>query len=261
MSEFIIDEKERIEQLMVLFDEIMVGKDLGYLANKNKKLIDACVPKDIALLIDGLVSKMIPMEDLKKGVNKLLGLLHNDLINHPYNPPLKECYLGCLVENNRLLDEKLQKITPLLQRFEKSPENMEVKKGLLESFKELERFNSYYQIKENILFPEIEKFIEKHRCMSLMGSFHNDVREKMKQTIEVLSHEKVNYSRFKKLSAELFFQMYSLKFREERILYAFIQNSISDEELDSLFEESLEFGFPFFQPKSEEEGGNLFSLN
>jgi uncharacterized protein len=261
MSEFAEDKRERIEQLLILFNRIVDGTDINQLATEKMEFINTCVPTDIVLLVDRLVSLKISMDDLKNGINKLLGLLHSTIASHPYHPPAKESYLGCLVENNRLLDEKLQDITPLLQKFEQSPENDEVKNRLLKSFKELERFNNYYQIKENILFPEIEKFIEEHRCISVMGSFHSDIREKMKQTIDELSDKMVDYDKFKRLSAELFFLMYSLKFREERILYTFIQNSISDEVLNSLFEESLEIGFPFFQPKKGDANNNLISLN
>ena len=259
MSEFSSNEKERVERLSALFDAIINGAELDYLAHENKGLIDACVPTDIVLLVDRLVAKNISMNKLKNGINKLLGLLHTTISNHPYSPPAKESYIGCLVENNRLLDEKLQEITPLLKMFEQSPENVEIKRRLLNSFKDLERFNNYYQIKENILFPEIEKFIEEYRCISVMGSFHGDVREKMKQTIEELSDERVNYDKFKKTSAELFYLMYTLKFREERILYTFIQNSVSDEVLDSLFEESNQIGFPFFHPQTKDN--NIISLN
>lgn len=261
MSEFAAGKKERLEQLQKMFNRIMDGTDINHLADEYKDCVNTCVPADIVLLIDRLVATNIPMNDIKSGINKLLSLLHKTITRYPYNPPEKETYLGCLVENNRLLDERLQEITPLLQEFEQSPENNEVKNNLLESFKELERFNNYYQIKEKILFPEIEKFIEKHRCISVMGSYHKDVREKMKQTIDELSGEKVNYVKFKKLSAELFFLMYSLKFREERILYTFVQDSISDEVLNSLFEESSQIGFPYFQPKTGKTNKNLISLN
>lgn len=259
MSEFAAGKKERLEQLQKMFNRIIEGTDINQLADEYKDCVNTCVPADIVLLTDYLVATNTPMDDIKSGINKLLSLLHKTIANYPYSPPEKETYLGCLVENNRLLDERLQEITPLLQKFEQSPESKDVKNCLLQSFKELERFNNYYQIKEKILFPEIEKFIEKHGCISVMGSYHSDVREKMKQTIEELSREKVNYGTFKKLSAELFYLMYTLKFREERILYAFVQHSMSDEVLNALFEESLQIGFPFFHPQIKDN--NLISLN
>lgn len=259
MSEFAAGKKERLEQLQKMFNRIMEGADINQLEEEYKDCINTCVPTDIVLLTDYLVATKIPMDDIKFGINKLLNLLHKTIANYPYNPPEKETYLGCLVENNRLLDERLQEITPLLKEFEQSPENKQVKNGLLKSFKELERFNNYYQIKEKILFPEIEKFIEEHRCTSVMGSYHTDVREKMKQTIHELSGEQVNYDKFKKLSAELFYLMYTLKFREERILYTFVQNSMSNEVLNALFEDSLQIGFPFFHPQLKDN--NLISLN
>ena len=259
MSGYDAEKMNRIEQLIELFDRITNGANLESLSSEKHELIKNCVPTDVVLLVDHLVAEQISMDDLKDGINKLLGLLHNTIANYPYDPPEKESYIGCLVENNRLLDEKLQEISPLLQSFEQSPEDSKIKKQLLQSFQDLERFNNYYQIKEKILFPEIEKFIKEHRCLSVMGVFHADVMEKMKQTIDELSEAKVNYEKFKKISAELFYLMYTLKFREERILYTFVQNSMSDDILNSLFDDSLQIGFPFFHPQLKDN--NLISLN
>ena len=170
MSEFTQHKTQRVEQLIVLFKGILMGEKLGQLVRDNQNVIDSCIPSDVISVVDQLVLLKIPMEDLKKGINKLLNLLHKTLSTHPYYPPSKESYLACLIENNRLLDEKLLSIKPLFRELNNDLNNHSIRKKLLEKFKEIEKFNSYYIIKENVLFPVIEKYIPeyRYRCLQVM---------------------------------------------------------------------------------------------
>lgn len=157
MSEFTNHKETRVLQLVKLFDGILTGENLGQLVAENQKLIESVVPSDIISLVDKLVLLKIPMDELKRGINKLLNLLYKTLSEHPYYPPSKESYLGCLVENNRLLDEKLKALKPKIKELNNSPENEDLKSELEILFSETEKFSTYYLIKENVLFPVIEK--------------------------------------------------------------------------------------------------------
>lgn len=250
MSEFTEHKKERVEQLEVLLNGILKGEKLGQLVRKNQNVIDYCIPSDVVVVVDRLVLLKIPMEDLKKGVNKLLNLLHKTLTEYRYYSPVKESYLGCLVENNRLLDEKLQKIKPLIREINKYPVDFSIRKKLLTKFNEIEKFNSYYIIKENVLFPVIEKYIPEFRCLQVMWSFHDDIKRNLKAMVKQLSHDPAfSLKLFNRLVGDLFFNIYAIKFREEQILYPMVQEIIPEKILDLLFMESLEIGFPYFQPK------------
>ncbi len=251
MSEFTNHKKGRGEQLEVLFNGILKGENLGQLVRDNQNTIDSCIPSDIISLVDQLVLRKIPMEDLKKGINKLLNLLHKTLSAHPYFPPSKESYLGCLLENNRLLDEKLKQIKPLIREINNSVADFLLRKNLLERFIEVEKFTGYYSIKENVLFPLIEKYVPEFRCLSVMWSFHDDIKSNLKAAVQQLKEYSVfDIKTFNRLVGNLFFNIYAIKFREERILYPLVQEVIPAKKLDALFEESLEIGFPFFQPET-----------
>ena len=52
-----------------------------------------------------------------------------------------------------------------------------------------------------------------------------------------------------RLVGDLFFAVYAIKFREERILFPVISDIIPENELHRLIGESLEIGFPFIQPE------------
>lgn len=249
MSEFSKHKETRIKQLVHLFNGILKGENLGQLIAENQKIIESTIPSDVISLVDSLILMRIPMADLKRGINKLLNLLYKTISEYPYYPPEKESFIGCLVENNRLLDIRLQEIRPLIREINKDFENVELRNSLKEKFLEVEKFSKYYLIKENILFPVIEKYVPDFRCLSVMWSFHDDIKRNLKLAIEQLGSDNFDMKIFNRLVGDLFFNIYAVKFREERILYPLVQEVVPVNELNSLFTESLEIGFPFYQPE------------
>ena len=249
MSEFTNHKEKRIAQLVKLFEGILKAENLGQLVADNQKLIETCIPSDIISLVDKLVLMKTPMNDLKRGINKLLNLFHKTLSEHPYLPPAKESYLGCLVENNRILDEKLKLAKPLIKELNNSSENKYLKSELLQLFFDLEKYCKYYLIKENILFPVIEKHVPEFRCLSVMWSFHDDIKRNLKAAIDELNKPESDLKIFNRLIGDFYFNTYAIKFREERLLYPLVQEVVPESVLNSLFAESMEIGFPFFQPE------------
>lgn len=55
--------------------------------------------------------------------------------------------------------------------------------------------------------------------------------------------------KFNRLSGDIFFNMYAIKFREERILFPIVMDIIPEKELDALLIESIDIGFPYIQPE------------
>jgi hypothetical protein len=72
MSEFTQHKSARVENLVQLFEGILKGENLSQLVNDNQKLIESTVPPDVILVVDRLVLMKIPMDDLKRGINKRL---------------------------------------------------------------------------------------------------------------------------------------------------------------------------------------------
>jgi len=257
MSEFTQHKSARVKKLVKLFEGILKGENLSQLVTENQKLIDSTIPSDIISLVDQLVLMKIPMDGLKQGINKLLNLLHKTLSEYPYYPPVKQSYLGCLIENNRILDERLQQIKPLIREINKNPENAKLRNSLKSKFLEIEKFSNYYLITENILFPLIEKYVSEFRCLSVMWSFHDDIKRNMKLIIEQLGSQEFDLKVFNRLSGDLFFNIYAIKFREERILYPLVEEVVPEKELNALLRESIEIGFPFCQPEVISENAKV----
>jgi hypothetical protein len=116
---------------------------------------------------------------------------------------------------------------------------------------DLSRIDLHYQIKENVLFPVIEKYLPDYRCLQVMWSFHDDIRRNLKETLQMLGAADFDLKKFNRLAGDIFFNIYAIKFREERILFPIISGIIPENELNALTGESLEIGFSFIQPETK----------
>ena len=251
MSEFTNHKEKRIKELQELFYSILKKNAVAETVRKNQELIDQTIPSDIITLVNILVKAKIPINELKTGINKFLNLFYTTIKEYPHVQPQKGSFLDCCIKNNNELDKKLKTIRPLIKQINKLPEDKTLHTEIAEKLKIILNFHKYYEIKENVLFPFLEKQMEEYRCLNIMWSFHNDIRNNLKKIISNLSQKRIELKEFNRLIGDIFFNMYAIIFREEKILFPFITETVSDEILDALFAESQEIGFPFYSPQNK----------
>lgn len=249
MSEFTNHKAERINKLTTLFQAILKSENVKGLFEEYRGIIDLCIPSDVVYLVDDLVKMDIPMPELKKGINKILNLLYKTIADYPIDALRTNSYLWVLQENNRLMLDTLNDLKPYIKELNKHPEISEPKQKALEVLTHLEKFVNYYLIKENLLFPVIENYIPEFRCLSVMWSFHDDIKRNLKNAKELLQKRTFELKEFNRLTGDLYFNMNAIKFREERILYPLVADKVPEKVLENLFAESMEIGFPFFSPE------------
>ncbi|HCY43030.1 MAG TPA: hypothetical protein DHV48_17120 [Prolixibacteraceae bacterium] len=249
MSEFTNHKEKRIAKLVELFELVIRGEMNAGLVKEYQDVIDRTGPADVIEVVDWLIHLKIPMPKLKKGINKALNLLNKPLQEFSYTPPAADSFTGCLIQNNEQLDLRLKAIRPLLKELNLAPENQYFRNELKGKFTDLAKMDQHYQIKENVFFPLIEEFMPDYRCLQVMWSFHDDIRSNIKAVIQVLDDPNFDLKAFNRLSGDIFFNMYAIKFREERILFPVASDFIPENKLNELFRESLEIGFPYINPE------------
>lgn len=249
MSEFTNHKEKRIAKLVELFELVIRGEMNAGLVKEYQDVIDRTGPADVIEVVDWLIHLKIPMPELKKGINKALNLLNKPLQEFSYTPPAADSFTGCLIQNNEQLDLRLKAIRPLLKELNLAPENQYFRNELKGKFTDLAKMDQHYQIKENVFFPLIEEFMPDYRCLQVMWSFHDDIRSNIKAVIQVLDDPNFDLKAFNRLSGDIFFNMYAIKFREERILFPVASDFIPENKLNELFRESLEIGFPYINPE------------
>ncbi len=253
MSEFTNHKAERTAKLVELFQLVIREEMTSGLVSQFQDVIDRAGPADVITVVDELVQLQIPMPELKKGINKALNLLNKSLQEFPYQPPVAGSFLHVLIQNNEQIDFRLKAIRPLLKEINLNAENQSPRNELKAKLEDLSRIDLHYQIKENVLFPLIEKYLPDYRCLQVMWSFHDDIRRNLKEAISMLGSADFDTKKLNRLAGDIFFNIYAIKFREERILFPIITGIIPENELNGLLNESLEIGFPFVQPETKSE--------
>lgn len=249
MSEISTHKNERISEYLLIFHAILEKEQAAEVIKSKKDAIDRLQPTDVIELVHQLVKEKLPTADIKSGIVKFLTLVSKQIKDYPYTPPTEGSYLDCLLQNGEAMENHLYAIRSLLKGFLQNPQDAYQKKELRIIFRDLEAFTSYYTIKENVLFPLLEKTWPNFGCLQIMWSFQDDVRKNLKDIQLLLSFPEVDIKLFNQLLGAVFFNMLGVKLRDERILFPAIQASIEEETLNQLFAESIEIGFPYYQPK------------
>ncbi len=251
-----MEDKLRLQKLAEVFYALYHGKYGLQLIRQNDAWLRSVTPADIIRLTDMLVKNNLPMAGLKKAISKFLNVVHKTLLEQDHPEPLPDSLLDFCNRNNKELDLRLKALRPLIRKWNDQPSDVSVCKEIAERFGELEGYGRYYQIKENVLFPLLEKKWKDYRCLKVMWSLHDDIRKNLRQILELLNGEAPEISVFNSLAGDIFFQMYAIRFREEKVLFPVIMETIPEETLNALIRESCAIGFPFVQPEINVEEGS-----
>ncbi len=252
MSEISQNQNKRIKKLIEVSElTIKTGNARSFIL-ENREFINKVIPSDFIILFDELIRLGYTMDELKTASNKILNIFHIPIQEYPTFLPEKDSFLWLLSENNRVMEKMLSQISPVFKQLNKEPENQELVKTVLYLFKELQKFEAYYTIKENVLFPAIERQWPNYRCLQIMWSFHDDIRRKIKGIIQTLSELPIDLKTLNPLVGDVFFNMTTIKFREEKIVFPLMLSTFPEEQLHKLLEESAALGFPYLQPENLE---------
>ncbi len=248
MSEISSHVIKHSKELYKLTKGFLDGGKGGELYKQYQSILEAASPLEVMLAFDMVMKDDYPIEEVKSTINKVLNLLHKSLNEYKSIVPDKDSYLDSLAKNNTIMAEKLESLKPTVKLFNKNIHDKDIRKKLIDTFRELLIFKKHYVIKENLLFPIIERYIPEHRCLQIMWSFHDDIYRNLNKLIEKLSDKDADTFDINQLFGIVFFNMLAIKFREEKILFPVIMESIPAEEVEELFEESLELGYPYYNP-------------
>lgn len=254
MSEFTSNKHERLRQLKELFYSVMEKQDPVNAVRRSQQAIDQSTPSDVIDLVDELVREGVPMIDLKTGINKFLNLLGKRLKSLPELKPEAGTFLYCCFRNNAELDWRLKAFRPRIRQLNERSGDAKLRMEVRSQLTELLEYGRYYEIKENILFPLLEKNWSNFRCLGVMWSFHDDIRRNLRALAEAVGSERFDIREFNRLIGDVYFNMYAIRFREEKILFPYVVETLGENALEPLFREALEEGFPYYTPEGAPGG-------
>ena len=236
--------EKQVEFLFRYMEGVIAGKPGGRLVKENHILETEFTPEDVITLFDRLFDAGYSVEELKSPSNKLFNLLHQTLDRYSAGEVEQDSFLSYLIEDNRRLEEFLKQARPLILKLNSSYTHEDIR-TLTELFESIQKVHKHYVIKENALFPILERYWPEHQCLKLMWSYHDDIRETINETLRILAEPKLKVERFNSITGELYFSIFTILYREEKVLIPRIVETIDNEILKDLLPESGELGFSY----------------
>jgi DUF438 domain-containing protein len=206
------------------------------------------IPSDLLGAFDYLFDHNYDIEQIKMASNKLINILYKTLDSYPAIELKEHSFLHYLKLDN---DKAVAVLDSMKDDIKKL--NKDYSEDLLESIKKgfeaLLPFMNHYTLKENVLFSLLEQKWEHSQCVKLMWSFHDDIRNNIKRTIELLSPETFDLKEFNVVSSKVYFNMKTIIFREEKVLFPIILETIEDTDLHKMLVNSKEIGYGYINDK------------
>ncbi|MCK5736018.1 MAG: hypothetical protein KAH21_06040, partial [Spirochaetaceae bacterium] len=161
--------KQRVESLFRYMSGVIAGKPGGMLVKENHILETDYTPNDVLSLFDKLFDAGFSVDELKTPSNKLFNLLHQTLDRFPSDEVKPDSFLYYLIEDNNCLKNLLKETRPLILKLNShyGDEDIAAITGLM---KQIKHIHNHYVVKENALFPVLEKNWPEHQCLKLMWS-------------------------------------------------------------------------------------------
>ncbi len=258
MSEFINNSEQRIQHLHAFVSGIIYQREKGAeLIKTYEKTIEQVQPLDMVVVVDRLMKEEPSAEvlpKLKKGINRSLNMLYKGLVSREIPKYDEKPFFGVLQQENNELNNRLIALRPFIKAFnEKGASHQKITDSLMEirnRVEALQEFNLHYVKKDNILFPYVEKYLPEYGCLPMMWSYHDDIRNFIKDTVEIIAAGNTDLKRLNRLLGDLFFNMYAIRFREEYILYPVVFDMIPETALHNMLKQAFDVGFAFIKPQS-----------
>ncbi len=233
---------------------VIDGPDPATAVAADRELINRITPASLITLVDDLVRQEIPIERLKPGVNKLIHLFNRSLSAQTSSLPEQYPLLNTMRQNNHQAESALSALRPLLTRLVRKPDDIALLSDIRKQLLVLKRFTAHYTIKENAVFPLLEKRWPDFRCLAVMWSVHDDIRRHLKETLTILSEAERNQKQFNKIIGRIFFDLSAVIFREEKILFPHMLATLEAADWQEMLEQSLALDWPFEPPQATSLG-------
>lgn len=242
------NENQRVTRLIGYVKGLKDGLDGVKLYAKYKEDIESVKPQEAFEIFYSLIEEEIQPKEILVFLDKVINVFYKSLLNYRWEKPDNDNFLMDLINENEALVKKTDEIKALM----KEPDLSIRKQELLTRVAELEEFNDHYLKKENILFPYMEKTMDKFHGLSIMWELHDVVRNQIKEAVNVIKDDDSSEQQVNKAIANLFFGILGVKKKEELILFPAASEVLSDDDWYQMHKQSMEYGFPFIEKSSSE---------
>jgi DUF438 domain-containing protein len=243
-------DQSRIHNLIEYTQGIMNKEDGTELYMKYRSDIEQVTPQEVFEIFYSMLQKGTEPKDILVFLDKVINVFYKSLIGYSWKKPEENSFVGFLMQENHAMIKKLEDIKEILKDKDYEARRDE----LIPKVKELMEFKDHYLKKENILFPFLERKLEKFNGLAIMWAMHDETRLRMKKVIDCLESEDCRQTELSMELGNLFFAMHGLVKKEELILFPSASEVINENEWNEMLVQSLDYKFPFIQRPKQQEG-------
>jgi hypothetical protein len=250
MSELIENPNHRLHGLMQFARGMVKGENGKLLVEKFRHLTDTITPYETMEVIDVLLQEGFSTLQVKAAVGKIINVFYKSLDSSHQPEPAEGHFLHYLMLENRAVEKVMEEIRAelkLLFNNEFSNKAL-IFRSLQTLIDSLQDYELHYIKKENILFPYLEKTFPAYRCLQIMWSFHDDFRKSLKTIRTLLNDITTPPEIVSREMGTLFFVVFPIIFREERIIFPVALRAIPSSGWDEMLKQSAETGWCYIDP-------------
>lgn len=233
--------RDRVSNLIHYVQGIMNQEDGKELYHKYRNDIEQVTPQEAFEIFNTMLDNGSEPAEILVFLDKIINVFYKSLSNYSWVWPEKNSFLDYLIQENKALVEKLKVIKTVI----KDKQLPNKREELAAKIKELQLFDSHYLKKENILFPYLEKKMNRFAGITIMWALHDETRARLKKTIECLEFQGSSEAEINAALGKLFFAMHGLVQKEELILFPAATEVITSDEWIEMMQQSHEYDFPF----------------
>lgn len=252
MSEYLQSPGKEALQLASFIQSLIEGKaGKAEVVDIQKELADAG-PEVFISAVDYVVKEAPVTLEMKKGISKMLNVFYKQLNSYPKVEVEPGSFLDCIRLDNEKIKEKINSNRPGIKEVQsKESPGKEMMTDLLEKLKVLKKIDLHYQLMENVVFPFLESQWPDHRCFQVLWSLHDDVRSEISNLERILALGEWDLKAFNRLTGDLFFNINTIIFREEKIILPAIVEADLSKVLDGHLGEAAEIGWSFIETSQQ----------
>ncbi|MBZ2174451.1 PAS domain-containing protein [Schnuerera sp. xch1] len=245
--------EKKVERLKEYVQGVLENKGGKDLYTKYKDDIESVTPQECFEIFYSRLERGYSEEEILNILDKVINVFYKSLNTYKWRKPEENSFLYILIKENEALEERLDMIKKIILNKEVE----ERKDKILTIVQSLKEFDQHYQKEENILFPYMEKKMDKFNGLSIMWSLHDEARERINRVIAILESDDSSIPKFNVEIGKLFFAMLGIVKKENLILFPSAMEVIDDDEWDDMNKQSTEYGFPFIETPNLRRGERI----
>lgn len=235
--------ESKIKNLIAFCQGIYKKENGKELYEKYLKDIKDVTPQEVFLIENEQLKMGMTSEQMLTFVDKIINVFRVSLEAYPWKKPTNGSFLYYLMEENKGLIKILDDFKSVMKS-----KDYDVIKGKSVGFVDsLYEYNEHLLKLENILFPYMEKKMERYDGLKIMWALHDDVRNELKSIKKLLKSDDINQKDINVKLGSLYFKMYGMVEKQELIMFPAASKIISDDEFKAMDIQSFDYKFPYIK--------------